>query len=140
MLGSMTRWLPTLLLLSASPASQGLKLERVMDLRGPTYHVQGVEFDSKFVWATSVDTPHQKAYLHEVLLATGQLLRQVEVEDGIRFHAGGISSDGSSLWIPVAEYRRNSSSVIQRRSKRTLALEFQFSVPDHIGCIATTPG
>jgi hypothetical protein len=36
----------------------------------------------------------------------------------------------------VAEYRRESTSVVQKRSQRTLAVEFQFEVADHIGCIA----
>src|SRR6185436_8978835 len=31
------------------------------------------------------------------------------------------------------------TAVIQRRNKRTLALEFQYTVDDHIGCIAATP-
>ncbi len=135
----MTRWMATFLLLTTPAAPQEMKLARVVELKGTTYHVQGVDFDNRRVWVTSVDTPHQKGFLHEFSLATGQLLRQVEIQDGVRFHAGGISADGGSLWIPVAEYRRNSSSVIQRRSKRTLDLEFQFDVPDHIGCIAATP-
>lgn len=43
------------------------------------------------------------------------------------------------MWLPVAEYRAKSTSIIQRRNKQTLELEFQFSVPDHIGCVAVTP-
>ena len=113
-----------------------LKLERVLELKGATYHVQGVDIDRQRVWVTSVDTADRKGYLHEFSLRSGALLRQVEVTDGIRFHPGGISSDRTSLWIPVAEYRRNSTSVIERRSKRTLQLESRFQVSDHIGCVA----
>jgi hypothetical protein len=58
------------------------------------------------------------------------------VQDGERYHPGGLQLAGDSLWLPVAEYRRNSSAVIQRRNKLTLALESQFPVPDHIGCLA----
>ena len=117
----------------------GFKLARVVELKGTTYHVQGVDFDGRYVWVTSVDTPRQKGFLHEFTLATGELVRQVEVGNGVRFHPGGISADGASLWIPVAEYRRNSSSTMQRRSKSTLSLESQFEVADHIGCVAATP-
>ena len=78
----------------------------------------------------------RKGYLQEFSLTTGHL-RSVDVELGERFHPGGISAAGESLWIPVAEYRRDSSSVIQKRSVRTL--EFQFDVADHIGCIAAAP-
>jgi hypothetical protein len=36
----------------------------------------------------------------------------------------------------MAEYRPNSTSIVQRRNKRTLEVEKQFVVDDHIGCIA----
>ena len=139
MLGYMMRWLSTLVLLAAQSFSQELKLERIIELKGTTYHVQGVEFDERDAWVTSVDAAHKQGFLHEFSLESGGLLRQVELGDGVRFHAGGISADGDSLWIPVAEYRRKSSSTIERRSKRTLELEFRFDVADHIGCIAATP-
>ncbi len=50
-----------------------------------------------------------------------------------------MAADGESIWIPVAEYKAHSSAIIQKRNKKTLAVEFQFSAPDHIGCIAVTP-
>jgi hypothetical protein len=108
-------------------------------LKGTTYHVQGIEIDANRLWVTSVDTPTRKGYLHEFSLTTGESVRAVEIQDGERFHPGGIASNGKSLWVPVAEYRAGSTSIIQRRRKRTLQLEFQFAVPDHIGCIAVTP-
>src|SRR6266545_4325564 len=117
----------------------GVKLVRALELKGVTHHVQGIDTDAKRLWVTSVDAPNRKGYLHEFSMTAGQPLRAVEIHDGERFHPGGISSDAKSLWVPVAEYRANSTSVIQRRSKRTLKLEFQFAVPDHIGCIAVTP-
>jgi Family of unknown function (DUF6454) len=129
-----------LLAAQASAASLAdLELVKVLELKGALYHVQGVDLDSRRVWVTSVDAPNRKGYLHEFSLATGALLRVREIQDGDRFHAGGIATDDKSIWIPVAEYRRNSSAVIQQRSKRTFDLEFQFDVPDHIGCIAVTP-
>src|SRR5437867_753326 len=116
-----------------------LKLVRILNLKGATHHVQGIDTDAKRLWVTSVDTPSRKGYLQEFSLKTGGSLRAVEIQDGERFHPGGIASDAKSLWVPVAEYRANSTSIIQRRSKVTLQLEFQFAVPDHIGCIAVTP-
>src|SRR5712691_11405768 len=117
----------------------GLTLVRVLELKGVTYHVQGVDTDAKRLWVTSVDTPRRKGYLHEFSMMTGESLRVVEIQDAERFHPGGIASGAKSLWVPVAEYRAHSTSVIQRRSMRTLEIEFQFPVPDHIGCIAVTP-
>jgi hypothetical protein len=111
-------------------------LRRILDLKGETYHVQGIDFEGDRLWVTSVDTAARKGYLQEFSLRTGTLRHRIEVQDGERFHPGGITVAAGSIWIPVAEYRPYSSSVIQRRNKRTLELEFSFRVPDHIGCVA----
>jgi hypothetical protein len=127
---------------AAPPSAKSLdQLEtvRVVDLKGTTHHVQGIDMDGKRLWVTSVDTPNRKGLLHEFSIETGEPLRSREIQDGERFHPGGFASDGKSLWVPVAEYRAKSTSVIQRRSQSTLELEFQFAVADHIGCIAVTP-
>src|SRR5260370_20771907 len=115
------------------------KIVRILELKAATQHVQGIDFNDRLLWVTSVDKQSRKGWLQEFSLTTGELTRQTEISDVIRFHPGGISADGESLWIPVAEYRPKSSSVIQKRSKRTLKVEFQFEVADHIGCIAVTP-
>jgi len=115
------------------------ELARVIDLAGPTYHVQGVDFDNTTLWLTSVDSNTRRGFLHTFALPTGEKLRTIEIQDAERFHPGGISGDGGSLWIPVAEYRTHSTSVIQKRNKGTLEIESQFRVPDHIGCLAVTP-
>jgi hypothetical protein len=46
--------------------------------------------------------------------ATGHLLGQLELTDGTKYHPGGIDYDGHSIWVPVAEYRPNSTSHIYR--------------------------
>src|SRR4051794_27385138 len=112
---------------------------RTIELRGETHHVQGIDFDDSTLWVTSVDKDARKGYLMEFTLGSGEMRRKVEVGTGERFHPGGMSRDGESLWLPVAEYRRESSATIQRRNAKTLALEMQFQVPDHIGCVAAGP-
>jgi Family of unknown function (DUF6454) len=112
---------------------------KILALQGTTAHVQGIDTDGQLLWVSSVDRPSRKGFLAEYSLADGRLLRRVEVQDGDRFHAGGLAADADSLWIPVAEYRATSTALIQRRSKRTLAVESQFAVDDHIGCVAVTP-
>ena len=102
--------------------------------------MQGIDFDEHRLWVTAVDKTGHKGYLQEFSVATGERLRTVEVTEGDRYHPGGLSADGGSLWLPVAEYRPASSSVVQRRSQRSLDLEFEFAVSDHIGCIAVAPG
>lgn len=115
------------------------RLERTLALVGETHHVQGIELDREKLWVTSVDASLRKGFLLEFSLTKGTLLRRLEIQQGARFHPGGMAADGDSLWIPLAEYRRTSSAVIQKRSKRTLAVEFQFEVRDHIGCVAVVP-
>jgi hypothetical protein len=112
---------------------------RVLALQGETNHVQGIDTDGVYLWLTSVDSAARKGYLREFRLADGSEVRGIELQDGERYHPGGIAADGESIWIPVAEYRAHSSAIIQQRNRRTFALEFQFSVPDHIGCVAVTP-
>jgi hypothetical protein len=128
-----------IVLLMAVSVLSDFKLIRVLELKAPTQHVQGIEFNDRRLWVTSVDRPNQKGWLRQFWRDTGDLAQQVEIGEGMRFHPGGLSADGASLWIPVAEYRPKSSAVIQKRSKLTLDLEFKFEVADHIGCIAVTP-
>jgi len=128
-----------LLLTTAAAVLSDFKLIRVLELKAPTQHVQGIDFNDRLLWVTSVDKTNPKGWLQEFSRTTGELTRQIEISDANRFHPGGLSADGTSLWIPLAEYRPKSSSFIQKRSQRTLELEFQFEVADHIGCIAVTP-
>ncbi len=112
---------------------------KVIALDGQIFHVQGIDLDRDHLWVTSADTVSRKGFIHLFSWPGGKLIRSVEIQRGDRFHPGGIATDAHSLWIPVAEYRRNSTSVIQRRDKRSLKLLSEFDVSDHIGCIASTP-
>src|SRR3954464_5163828 len=134
------RSLPLMFVLSALAAAplDDLTLLRTTGLRADTHHVQGIDTDGRRLWVTSVDKENRKGYLQEFAVS-GEHLRSVDVTAGERYHPGGMTADGAALWLPVAEYRRDSSSVIQKRNSGTLALESQFDVPDHIGCIAASP-
>ena len=87
-----------------------LQLVNSIELEGDTYHVQGVDFNNQSLWVTSVDTAARKGRLHQFSLATGKMERTEEIQNGVRFHPGGIASDEQSIWIPVAEYTRKSTS------------------------------
>jgi beta-lactamase class A len=112
--------------------------ERIVTLAASMDHVQGIYVDGGRVWVSWVDRSARTGHLGEFELATGKLVRSVAVHNGERFHPGGIAGDRNSLWVPVAEYKPNSSAVIQRRNRDTLALESEFEVPDHIGCVAAS--
>jgi hypothetical protein len=114
-------------------------LVKTLSLEGTLYHVQGVDLDDRHIWVTSADTGRHLGHLSMFSRATGELEKDVTVGGKERFHPGGISTEADSIWIPVAEYRPNSTSVIEQRSKQTLALLFKFDFPDHIGCLAVSP-
>lgn len=109
-------------------------------LDGDTFHVQGLSVENNLAFITSVHRETQSGWLFLHDPATGARLRALPIHDGPLYHPGGFDSDSSSLWIPVAEYRPKSRSVIQRRDKKTLALLSSFPVPDHIGALAVAPG
>lgn len=65
--------------------------------------------------------------------ADGKLIGQVKLGEGAIYHPGGIDYDGRWLWVPVAEYRPNSKSIIYRVDPQTLEATEVFRFPDHIG-------
>lgn len=103
-------------------------------------HVQGIEVDETRLWVTSVDRKAKQGWLHEFSITDGTLLRKTELTRGDQYHPGGIASTEKSLWIPIAEYRRSSTSTIQEVDKQTLKFKLSFSVADHIGAVAVVQG
>jgi len=63
----------------------------------------------------------------------GSLVRDLKIGAGNCFHPGGMDSDGKAAWIPVAEYRPDSTSVVYRLNLDSLTVEEVFRVDDHIG-------
>lgn len=112
--------------------------EEAISLKANTYHVQGIDLEGSRLWVSSVDKEGRRGFLYEFGLPDSRLVRMVEVGQEARYHPGGMSLDGESLWVPVAEYKRASSAFIQRRDRRTLEIISQFEAPDHIGAIAVT--
>ena len=66
---------------------------------------------------------------------TGKLLRQVKLGEGDVYHPGGIDYDGKHIWVPVAEYRPNSRSIVYRVDPATLQATEVFRFADHVGGI-----
>lgn len=63
----------------------------------------------------------------------GKLLDSITLGEGDMYHPGGIDYDGRYLWVPVAEYRPDSASVIYRVDPQTMDATEVFRVPDHVG-------
>lgn len=66
----------------------------------------------------------------------GKLVATARIGDGSAYHPGGMDYDGRNLWVPVAEYRPDSRSVIYRVNPATLEATEVLRVADHIGAVA----
>ncbi len=117
-----------------------------------TYHPQGFALinDVLFISSVEIITPTRRfaapqngmdrsagsgrGHLFKMDLQ-GNLLASIQLGEGDLYHPGGIDYDGKWLWVPVAEYRPHSKSVVYRVDPQTLAVEEVFKYDDHIGGI-----
>jgi uncharacterized protein DUF6454 len=65
----------------------------------------------------------------------GNLIADLRLGEGTMYHPGGIDYDGKHIWVPVAEYRPNSRSIIYRVDPDTMKATEMFRFADHIGGI-----
>jgi hypothetical protein len=65
----------------------------------------------------------------------GKLLADVKLGEGATYHPGGIDYDGRHIWVPVAEYRPNSATIVYRVDPATMKAEEMFRFRDHVGGI-----
>lgn len=67
--------------------------------------------------------------------AKGNLLADLRLGEGSVYHPGGIDYDGRYIWVPVAEYRPNSRSIVYRVDPVTMTATEVFRYRDHVGGI-----
>ena len=65
----------------------------------------------------------------------GNLIADVRLGEGTIYHPGGIDYDGQHIWVPVAEYRPNSRSIVYRIDPATMKPTEMFRFADHIGAV-----
>ncbi len=126
-------------------------------LRFPTYHPQGFALVGDRIVMSAVEilepttrypqpvdgldrTPGRGVGHVLVLDRAGALLADVVLGEGDIYHPGGIDFDGESVWVPVAEYRPGSRSIVYRMDPETLEVTEEFRVDDHVGGIVRDPG
>lgn len=128
--------LSTLLLLALElPAP-----ERVVELKAELDHVQGIDTDGKLLWVSEVRRKEKRGLLHEFVLDSGKHLRSVDLTRGEQYHPGGISASGTSIWVPMAEYRPRSAATVVEVDKVSFEPKVTFSAADHLGAIAVWKG
>ena len=67
--------------------------------------------------------------------AAGNLIGDLTLGEAAIYHPGGIDYDGVNIWVPVAEYRPNSRSIVYRVDPTTMRATEVFRFSDHIGAI-----
>ena len=65
----------------------------------------------------------------------GNLIAAIRLGEGTVYHPGGIDYDGTSIWVPVAEYRPNGPSIVYRVDPTTMKATEVFRFEDHIGAV-----
>jgi hypothetical protein len=65
----------------------------------------------------------------------GHLITDLKIGEGTIYHPGGLDYDGVNIWVPVAEYRPDSRSIVYRVDPGTMQATEVFRYPDHIGAM-----
>lgn len=118
----------------------------------PTYHPQGFALLGDRIFMSAVEiieppvkfpapvdgydrTPGKGVGHVLVLTRSGKLLKDISLGEGDMYHPGGIDYDGKSVWVPVAEYRPDSASVVYKIDASSYDVSEAFRAEDHIGGI-----
>lgn len=117
-----------------------------------TYHPQGMVISDDTVYFSSVEkiVPTEKygeiregydrtpgdgvGYLFKADFQ-GNLIEKTTLGEHAMYHPGGIDFDGKYIWVPVAEYRPNSESIIYKIDPSKMEPTQVFRFRDHIGAI-----
>ena len=128
------------------------KLTKQIRLNFNTFHTEGIAFTKDRIFLSAVEileptkkfpapqngydrTPGKGVGHLFVMDRTGKLLKDIHLGEGDIYHPGGIDTDGENVWVPLAEYRPNSASIIYRVDAKTLDVHEQFRTKDHFGGI-----
>ncbi len=128
------------------------KLTGTLKLDFPTFHTEGIAFTADRIFLSSVeileptvrypvpqdgyDRSPGKGIGHLFVMdRQGTLIKDIVLGEGDMYHPGGIDFDGKDVWVPVAQYRPDSSTIVYRVDAASLAVHEQFRVQDHFGGI-----
>lgn len=112
-------------------------------LQFPGFHPQGMVKVGDYFYLSSVEVTQKRqnndggAGIGHLFKfdSTGKLLAQMTLGEGLMYHPGGIDYDGQFIWIPVAEYRPNSRSIIYKVDPKTMKAAEVMRVDEHLGAI-----
>lgn len=107
---------------------------------GDTFYVSSVEVTSPPQRGPQPDGPFDRStgagrgHLFKVG-ADGRLLADLLLGEGSIYHPGGIDFDGAFIWVPVAEYRPGSRSIVYRVDPVAMTATLVARHADHVGAV-----
>lgn len=107
---------------------------------GDTFFVSSVEIKARTRRLSTPAEGHDRtagegvAHLFKID-KTGNLVADLVLGEGTVYHPGGIDYDGRHIWVPVAEYRPDSRSIVYRVDPVTMRAAEVFRFADHLGGI-----
>ena len=115
------------------------KLTASVPIAFRTFHPQGMVKIRETFFVSSVEVKDRDAglgvgHLFKIDKA-GNLAADLRLGEGAVYHPGGIDYDGRSIWVPAAEYRPDSRSIVYRVDPETMTATEVFRFADHIGAI-----
>jgi hypothetical protein len=103
-------------------------------MRFDTFHPQGmVKIGDTFI-VSSVDKAGHTGHLFKID-KSGNLVGDLRLKEGEIYHPGGIDYDGRDIWVPLAEYRPDSRSILYRVNPATLKATEVLRFADHVGAV-----
>lgn len=128
-----------------SAAFGELRADTAWDLRAQiplqfqTYHPQGMTRvgDRWFLSSVqAIDRANEKGVGHLFEFdSEGRLVRELTLADGAVYHPGGIDFDGETIWLSLAEYRPDSTSIVYRIDPESFEAVPVFRFADHLGAV-----
>jgi hypothetical protein len=128
------------------------QLVKTVPINFRTYHPQGMVRIGEMLFVSSVEvrtpTTRQTAadrrydrdagdgvgHLFKIDMA-GNFVADLTLGDGTMYHPGGIDYDGTSIWVPVAEYRPDSRSIVYRVDPAAMKATEVLRFADHLGAV-----
>jgi hypothetical protein len=104
-----------------------------------TWHPQGLVKIADTFFVSSVEVRSRErgegvGHLFKIDTA-GRLLADLTLGEGVIYHPGGIDYDGTNIWVPIAEYRPDSRSIVYRVDPASMKATEVFRFADHLGAI-----
>jgi Family of unknown function (DUF6454) len=115
------------------------KLVASIPVRFRTFHPQGMVRIGETFFVSSVEVRDREAgkgigHLYKID-GDGNLVADLTLGEGNIYHPGGIDYDGVNIWVPVAEYRPDSRSIVYRVDPQAMKATEVLRFTDHIGAI-----